>query len=471
MKKNRSLLTRLTALLMSALMCLGLSGCELSDITEFFEWMEGHQVIELTMTEDGCVVLDCRQARLTIESFSIEQIGIGGEPTANLVYTIENRTDGKYAVFMDDIAVNGWMMNQQCGHVPEPGETVTETEKLFCSLSHTYYTPADCGITEITDISFTLRHYEWDDSIETTGGTEYIIYASGITSDTVVRTDRRTGENEQVILDTSHLNLTALEFDEFDSSFITSPTDLSELFPNDPYAYLYTNMLPEPPPFYRISAYIENKTDEVLSFSWTTQHVNRMSIDDSTSTILQPFAKGYITLYFSTDDLYRYGMLDVDQITGHIHLSELHSKTVHFCGECTIYPTGLTADTLPEYERVPEEFETLLVDDDHCLFICTYEPNDNDYLYTFFIENRTDQPLYVFAHDLIINDVSYGSLAGITIAPHTMQYGHFPSMSSFVSEGNCRGSCRIVIEDDLPSGEADAYRYETGVNFSVYVED
>ena len=93
------------------------------------------------------------------ENISVIVTGIDEEDTwgYTLDLYIANKTDKTIMVSADDISVNGYMADPYFGHTLGAGKSA------FTEMSWSYSSLEESGITEVGDIEFTLRAYDYDD--------------------------------------------------------------------------------------------------------------------------------------------------------------------------------------------------------------------------------------------------------------------------------------------------------------------
>lgn len=93
------------------------------------------------------------------EDLSVIVTGIDTEDTWG--YTLDlyivNKTDRTIMVSADDVSVNGYMADPYFGHSLGAGKSA------FTEMSWSYSSLEESGITEVDDIEFTLRAYDYDD--------------------------------------------------------------------------------------------------------------------------------------------------------------------------------------------------------------------------------------------------------------------------------------------------------------------
>lgn len=153
--------------------------------------------------------------------------------------------------------------------------------------------------------------------------------------------------------------------------------------------------------------YCENKTDRTMIFSLDGVSVCGVMYDPFWAEEVAAGKKGNFVVYFDTFELEELGIPSVDEIS--FRLSVIDSENwmdEPFLDETfTVYPTGLTAETVtyPEYRH--KNGETVIVDNDQLLFIVEKVADSGDDFYTLncYIANRTGSDLLVSWDGVSVN--------------------------------------------------------------------
>lgn len=157
----------------------------------------------------------------------------------------------------------------------------------------------------------------------------------------------------------------------------------------------------------QMQVYCENKTDRNLMFSLDGVSVCGIMYDPFWAEEVAAGKGVYSTVSFDTYALEELGVLSVDEIS--FRLSVIDSEEWmnepladdHF----TVYPTGLSADTVVYPEYVHKNGETIIMDDENLLFIVEKVNDAGDDLYTLncYIVNRTDKDLLLSWDNVSVN--------------------------------------------------------------------
>lgn len=230
---------------------------------------------EVSYTIDNEVIVDNEYCSLTVVSGEAKK---SGAPEFKLL--LENKTTDKTLMFsIDNVSVNGWEIE------PFFATSVAAGKKANDTLSIPKDQFQECGLTYADKIQFDLRVYDNDDwladeFVEDT----FVIYPTGRTEDEIVIPARRTTPNEVVIEDNDQFAFVLLDVDE--GNFWG----------------------------YTVNAYVENKTDHTVMFSWDDVSVNGFMIDPFWATSVAPGSRTVSGISFSESDFEENNIDSVDEI-------------------------------------------------------------------------------------------------------------------------------------------------------------
>lgn len=157
---------------------------------------------------------------------------------------------------------------------------------------------------------------------------------------------------------------------------------------------------------FQMQVYCENKSDRPMIFSLDGVSVCGVMYDPFWAQEVDGGKAVYSAVSFDTYELAQYGITAMDEIS--FRLSVIDSEewmNEPFADEIfTVYPTGLTADTVeyPEYQH--RNGETVIEDENLRYIIVKVEDTDGD-LYTIhcYVQNKTDRDLLVSWDDVSVN--------------------------------------------------------------------
>ena len=199
----------------------------------------------------------------------------------------ENKTDKTLMFSIDNVSVNGYMSDPVWAAEVAAGKKSNEEISFLSSSFETI------GITSADEITFTLTVYDSDDWMADYYVDEtFTIYPTGLSRDQIMVPERKTAAYEQVILDDGN------------ASFIILGTDPDNIWG------------------YTILAFMENKTDKTLMFSWDDVSVNGFMADPFWASEVAPGMKSYAEISFMGSEFDDNGITDVEEIEFRLSISD-----------------------------------------------------------------------------------------------------------------------------------------------------
>ena len=163
-----------------------------------------------------------------------------------------------------------------------------------------------------------------------------------------------------------------------------------------------------------------NKTQETLVFSWNDVSVCGLMYDPAWAVTVPAGETVDSRVEIDTYALETMGIRSVDEITFKLDVvsSENWMDAPYVAEYFTIYPTGLSADTVVFPVRDTLESEEVLVDDENMTFIIEYvEPLDQTYLVRCYVENKTDATLMANWENVTVNGEEVDPFWSVVVAP------------------------------------------------------
>lgn len=192
---------------------------------------------------------------------------------------IENKTDKNLMCSLSDVSVDGYMCD------PFWAKTVSAGMKANEEISWAKTTFETAGITDVTNVTFTLTVYDSDDwTADHLIDTQYTVYPQGEAADRDY--PRVPVDGEETLFDNDSCTMVILGQSE-DSSF-----------------YAFSE-----------NVYLENKTDHTLMFSTNDATVNGYMCDPYWAVTVAPMKKCYTSIDWSTSTFENNGITSVDTIT------------------------------------------------------------------------------------------------------------------------------------------------------------
>ena len=168
-----------------------------------------------------------------------------------------------------------------------------------------------------------------------------------------------------------------------------------------------------------------NKTQEALDFSWNNVSVCGVMYDPQWAVTVP--AGETVTTQVEIDT-YALEMMDIyaaDEITFQLNVvsSENWMDDPYAMEYFTVYPTGLSADTVIYPAREEVASEVVLVDDENLTFIAEYvEEQDLSYVVRCYIVNKTENTVMTSWENVAVNGLAVDPFWTALIAPGKSAY-------------------------------------------------
>lgn len=190
--------------------------------------------------------------------------------------------------------------------------------------------------------------------------------------------------------------------------------------------FIVTEIDPDGTWGFTVKAFLENKTDKTLMFSWDDVSVMGYMIDPFWAKEIAAGKKANVEIDFSNSELKECGISSVDEITFGLRISDSDDWAADpFVDDMfSIYPTGLTADTVVYDQRQIVDGETVIVDNEYCTFVIESVNEDDIWGYTLrcFIENKADYNMMFSWDDVSVNGFMADPFWASTVAAGKREY-------------------------------------------------
>ena len=188
----------------------------------------------------------------------------------------------------------------------------------------------------------------------------------------------------------------------------TAVPDIIQLVDNDDVAVHITNIENNEHLGMQLRIQCENKTDRALMFSWDMVSVCGFMYDPMWAEEVAPGKISNSTIDLDTYALEQMGVISVDEISFTLRIfdSENWMEAPLVQEKCTIYPTGLTAETVRFPARPESAGQVVVAEDENARFVIEWADAEDASEYTVYVymENKTDRNL-MYAWDLVsVND-------------------------------------------------------------------
>ena len=156
---------------------------------------------------------------------------------------------------------------------------------------------------------------------------------------------------------------------------------------------------------YTLKAYLENKTDKDLTFSFNDVSVNGFMCDPLWAATVTTGMKANESIYFYKDSFERNGIKEVTEIVFTLDVYDSNDWMAdHLVSDVfSIYPMG--EDAVQTYEWEPQDGDIVLFDNENCTMIITGFDPDNMWGYSMNVHlvNKTDKTLMFSINDAAVN--------------------------------------------------------------------
>lgn len=168
-----------------------------------------------------------------------------------------------------------------------------------------------------------------------------------------------------------------------------------------------------------VEVLLENKTDKTLLFTWNNTSVNGFMHDPFWAEEVAAGKKANSTINFDTYQLEGYGVESVDEIefTLYVYDSDDFMAEPYVNEVFTIYPSGLSAETMVYPVRESKAGEQVIVDNGDVTFIVESAGVDGSfYNLRCYLSNKTDQNVLVSWEDVSVDGFMIDPLWAVTVA-------------------------------------------------------
>lgn len=167
-----------------------------------------------------------------------------------------------------------------------------------------------------------------------------------------------------------------------------------------------------------VEVLLENKTDKTLLFTWNNTSVNGFMHDPFWAEEVAAGKKAKSTIHFDTYQLEEYGVESVDEIqfTLYVYDSDDFMADPYVNEVFTIYPTGLSAETMVYPIRESKAGEQVIVDNEDVTFIIESAGADGSfYNLRCYISNKTDKNVMVSWEEVSVDGFMIDPLWAVTV--------------------------------------------------------
>ncbi len=374
---------RVFVLVLCVALCFGLSACGVSSgISETLinQSNSSPNVHGVVSGSDGIVVgrLTEGEQLMVFENdkcaLYIDSAGFKDQDYA-VEIVCENRTNGELSFLVNTVSANGWMMDEFFLEDVKP-------RARFHSM---------------------LLLYDYDlDEIDLKSVDKLTFYAEV--------TDCENWEADPYIKDfftvyTSEKTESEMEIPEYVETGKEFP-----LIETEDYRILITEIEPASARNPGMTVYIENRSDKACDFSFSALSINGWEANPYFACSVGADRFALKSVFLDRDVLSACGIKEIDQITVTTEVTvaedSLSLPETVYSNTTSVYPTGLSADLIPEPARETVEGEQVILDDENLLVIA--EPmritDLGDYVVCLYFHNRSDNTYHATVSDVVYDE-------------------------------------------------------------------
>ena len=158
---------------------------------------------------------------------------------------------------------------------------------------------------------------------------------------------------------------------------------------------------------YTWKAYIENRTDKNLMFSFEKVAVNGVMCDPYWAEVVAAGKKGNCEIIWMHDTLGERGITEVTQVdlTLNVYNDDDYMEAPLMHDPFTVYPLGEDKKAAGPAKRQPAESDVVLIDNDDCQIVVTeFDPGNSwGYAVHLYLRNKTEEDLIFSAENTSVN--------------------------------------------------------------------
>lgn len=247
-----------------------------------------------------------------------------------------------------------------------------------------------------------------------------------------------------------------------------APLEIIQLVNNDDVAVHIINIENNEHLGMQLRIQCENKTNRTLLFSWDMVSVCGFMYDPFWAEEVAAGKTVNSTVYLDTYELEQMDVTSVDEISFTLRIvdSENWMEAPILEEAFTIYPTGLSAETVQLPNRAPTDGQVVIADNDDIRFVIEWADEEDTSTYTLhvYMENKTDRNL-MYAWDMVsVNDYMIDPFWAMSVTAGKKACSEVTFFRSDLEENNIEEVSDIeftLIVSDYDDWESDNLLEET----------
>ncbi|MBR2836509.1 MAG: hypothetical protein IKE43_12480 [Coriobacteriales bacterium] len=335
------------------------------------------------------VVFDNEFASMTLSNFVVHDPKDYYDYSMDVTY-VNKTADTKLMFAFDNPALNGWMMSAYATVSVEAGETSTTTANWVISNWDAL------GFEDICEISFGMRVYDSDNwQAEKIVDEAFTVYPLGAAA--LKDYSYTLSSSDIVAVDNENITIAVLGYIGNNES--------------------YTNA-------FALDVFLENKTDQTLTFAVDNAVVNGYMFDPYYAVTLTPHKQVRATVGWSANGLAQRGIDEVTSITIGVRVYDANDYSVPKLLDdmFTLYPKGYSA--VQDNPREAQPTDVVLYDGENATVIMTSygEGSWGGFEIGLYVENKTDQTVRFNIDSAALNGTDSNPYWGIVLYPNAKAY-------------------------------------------------
>lgn len=395
---------------------LAILGVLLATTGLFFGLKGSPQPKTLELDEEGGLLYSSSQG-----SLRVDRVYIGEDGNAYIDYTAEYKQGGSCCYLdIDNVEINGWVMRYS-GEACELRGGETTGKYLAAYKSVLDYS----GITSIDSIRFDLRLNDFA-KLSHSRSYHLVLGEDAEQSDS----PRTPVADEQVIADTD------------DFTAIVERTDASGIFAGEEQCVLF---------------YLHNRSQRTLQVDLVLNAVNNISYGITDRIVMSPGAQARLPMGVSAGKLAELGIASAGKLCYGVEVCDMETNDWLLMEGADVFVGGLTEETLPEYTRLSEEGEQVIVDNEHLTFVIYSAWREGDVVsFRCYVDNKTEHTLNLSTESPTVNGMeARANTNWYSFAPYRKSYEvmiFYPNEADNGDELTKLGFC-LSSYLSVPSGE------------------
>lgn len=338
--------------------------------------------------------------------FLIKDVSVDDYYGINFNIYLENKTSATNVYFkLDNAYLNHYLGDLGYSLSVDAGKKLNETMHFDAEDLE------KIGLDRVDELRFSVSVWDADDWLaDPFIEQDVVVYPTGKDASSIVVPERASADSDTVIVSDGNFKFICL-------------------------GVVYDDFWDD----YYLDFYCENNSDSTMYFIGDEFSLNSYMIMGYLSVILQPGMRGYGQMGIWDSDMTDTGSTSVDEVRFLYKIADYddyYSDTPAASGYVSVYGAGKNASNVQYPARRTGERETVLYDNDQFTVIMIDTEVDDfwGFMCNYYIENKTDKPLYFSFEDISVNDFMCDTWDSESVSGHQKLYGEFHFSDEFLKE-------------------------------------